>query len=150
MWDEITLISAWISNHKLSIVWDKITYPFPNFNGCSAEVWERISNFIMHLGDYLSMLGLKFNHVSKKDHWTKWPTFLYDISTAFFREIEFKILLLSFWFEYIKSKRHHVIIWTSIEINIYDAILLIAHYATMSLGQDHTNQVIIRILHMMW
>ena len=26
-------------------VWDEITYPFPNFNGCTIEVWEWISNF---------------------------------------------------------------------------------------------------------
>ena len=31
-----------------SKVWDEITYPFPNFNGCTAEVWERISNFSPH------------------------------------------------------------------------------------------------------
>ena len=24
----------------------QITYPFPNFNGCTVEVWEWISNFI--------------------------------------------------------------------------------------------------------
>ena len=30
---------AWISNHKPSKVWDEITYPFPNFNGCTGEVW---------------------------------------------------------------------------------------------------------------
>ena len=27
---------------------DEITYPFPNFNGCTVEVWEWISNFITH------------------------------------------------------------------------------------------------------
>ena len=27
-------------------MWDDITYPFPNFNGCTVEVWEWISNFI--------------------------------------------------------------------------------------------------------
>ena len=71
-------------------MWDKITCPFPNFNGCTVEVWEWISNFIPHftrhvityhwsLGmdkwlhltfyqicNYLSMPGLKLNHVSKK------------------------------------------------------------------------------------
>ena len=26
-------------------MWDKITNPFPNFNGANVEVWERISNF---------------------------------------------------------------------------------------------------------
>ena len=42
------LISAWISNHMSSKVWDEITYPFPNFNGCAIEVWEWISEFIPH------------------------------------------------------------------------------------------------------
>ena len=29
-------------------MWQEITYPFPNFNGCNVEVWEWIiiSNFI--------------------------------------------------------------------------------------------------------
>ena len=40
----LTLIPAWISNHMSSKVWDEITYPFPNFNGCTVEVWEWISN----------------------------------------------------------------------------------------------------------
>ena len=34
----LTLIPAWISNHMSSKVWDEITYPFPNFNGCPVEV----------------------------------------------------------------------------------------------------------------
>ena len=37
---------AWISNQVLSKVWDKIAYPFLNFNGCTVEVWEWINNFI--------------------------------------------------------------------------------------------------------
>ena len=27
---------------------DEITYPFPNFNGTTVEVWEWISNLILH------------------------------------------------------------------------------------------------------
>ena len=27
-------------------VWDEITYPVPNFNGCTVEVWEWIINFM--------------------------------------------------------------------------------------------------------
>ena len=27
-------------------MWDEISYPFPNFSGCTVEVWEWISNFI--------------------------------------------------------------------------------------------------------
>ena len=29
-----------------SKVWDEITNPFANFNGCTVEVWEWVSNFI--------------------------------------------------------------------------------------------------------
>ena len=34
----LTLIPAWISNHMPSKVWDEITHPFLNFNGCAVEV----------------------------------------------------------------------------------------------------------------
>ena len=44
----IDLIPAWISNYIHYKVWDEITYPFPNFNGCTVEVWEWITNFIPH------------------------------------------------------------------------------------------------------
>ena len=29
-------------------MWDKITFPFPNFSGAAVEVWEWKSNFILH------------------------------------------------------------------------------------------------------
>ena len=32
-----------------SKMWDEIIYPFPNFNGYTIEVWERISHFIAHI-----------------------------------------------------------------------------------------------------
>ena len=31
-------IPAWISNYMTRKVWDEITYPFLNFNGCTVEV----------------------------------------------------------------------------------------------------------------
>ena len=34
----LTLIPAWISNYIHYKVWDEITYPFLNFNGCTVEV----------------------------------------------------------------------------------------------------------------
>ena len=37
---------AWISNYTNYKVLCEITYPFPNFNGTTVEVWEWISNFI--------------------------------------------------------------------------------------------------------
>ena len=36
----LTLTPAWISHHMSSKVWDEITYPFLNFNGATAEVYE--------------------------------------------------------------------------------------------------------------
>ena len=38
--------ALWISNRTPSKVWDEITYPFPNFNGATVEVWGWIGNFI--------------------------------------------------------------------------------------------------------
>ena len=37
-WHGLTLIPAWISNDMHGNVWDKITYPFLNFNDCTVEV----------------------------------------------------------------------------------------------------------------
>ena len=42
------LIPVWIVNHMPRNVWDEITYAFPNFNGCTVEVWGWISNIIPH------------------------------------------------------------------------------------------------------
>ena len=47
----------------LGKVWDEITYPFLNFNGCTVEVKEWISNLILHIiKDVLT-------YVSKRGHW---------------------------------------------------------------------------------
>ena len=37
-WHGLTLIPAWICNYIYYEVWDEITYPFLNFNGCTVEV----------------------------------------------------------------------------------------------------------------
>ena len=42
------IYTAWISNHMPSKVWDEITYPFPNFNIATTEVWVWINDFISH------------------------------------------------------------------------------------------------------
>ena len=44
----LTLIPAWISNYTHYKLWDEITYPFLNFNGCTIEVQQWISNLISH------------------------------------------------------------------------------------------------------
>ena len=38
----LSLIPVWMSDHIYSKVWDEITYPFPNFNGCTIEVLEQV------------------------------------------------------------------------------------------------------------
>ena len=51
-------------------VWVEITYPFPNFNGCTVEVWERIGNFISYyIMDLKINAGLNFIIVSKRGPW---------------------------------------------------------------------------------
>ena len=37
-----------ISNRMPIKVWYEITYPLPNFNGCTVEVWEWINDLISH------------------------------------------------------------------------------------------------------
>ena len=52
---EWTLFVIWINcnpnmdkYNRRSKVWDEITYPFINFNGCTVEINEWISNLISH------------------------------------------------------------------------------------------------------
>ena len=65
----LTLIRTWMSNYMSAKMWDEITYPFPNLNGATVEIWVQISNFIPHFHrcKYLSMLGLKLNRASKRN-----------------------------------------------------------------------------------
>ena len=52
-----------------SKVWDKITYPFPNFNSCTVDVlgMDKLFHPTLYNGcNYLSMLGFKLIHVSKR------------------------------------------------------------------------------------
>ena len=44
----LSLITTRIINYIQYDVWDEITYPFPNFNGKAAEVWDWINNFTPH------------------------------------------------------------------------------------------------------
>ena len=44
----LTPIPAWISNYFHYKVWDEITWPFPNLNSATVDVWERISHFSPH------------------------------------------------------------------------------------------------------
>ena len=76
--------TAWISHYIHYKMWDKITYPFPNFNGAPVEVWEWISDCIPHftveVWEWISDCIPHFtwhmitcpcwlNHVIKRDPW---------------------------------------------------------------------------------
>ena len=43
-------------------------YPFPNFNSCTVEVWEWISNFVPYFSELvgITVLGLRLNHIRKR------------------------------------------------------------------------------------
>ena len=64
----LTYISAWISEYNNYKVWDEIIYQF--LWSVIVEVWRRMSNFISYTTysgcNYLSILCLKFTHVSKR------------------------------------------------------------------------------------
>ena len=45
----LILTPACIINHMSNKMWGEITYPFPNFNGCTMNGMEYISNFTPHL-----------------------------------------------------------------------------------------------------
>ena len=70
-WAPKTFVSEEIAdifrNYNIDyIVWDDITHPFPNFKGCTVEVWEWISNFIPYCARPIityPFLGLKLIHV---------------------------------------------------------------------------------------
>ena len=65
-----TLIPAWISNHMPSKMWYKITSPFPNFNGCTFDVWNgKFHPTRYHGCNYISMQGLKLSHIDKGSPW---------------------------------------------------------------------------------
>ena len=62
-WHGLILIPAGISNHRPSKMWDEITYPFPNFNGATVEVWVRICNLTLHFVSWMQLLKFGYEYV---------------------------------------------------------------------------------------
>ena len=57
------LLLTWITfNHTPSKMWGETFYPFPNLNGAMDK---KMYPILYNRCNYLSMLGLKLNHVSK-------------------------------------------------------------------------------------
>ena len=44
----LTISNRMVNKVFGAITWGQITYPFPNFNNATVEVWKRIGNFIPH------------------------------------------------------------------------------------------------------
>ena len=62
-----TLIPVWLSNHMSSQMWDDITCSFPNFNGAAVEVWEWMSNFILHFIGHVITSPCRDNKANLRD-----------------------------------------------------------------------------------
>ena len=52
----LILIFARINDHAPNKAWDEIIHPFPNFNGCTVEVWEWIHPTLNNGYNYLYIL----------------------------------------------------------------------------------------------
>ena len=48
LWSSNTHNLSMENNYMSDKLWDESTYPFPNFNGSTVEVWEGICNFITY------------------------------------------------------------------------------------------------------
>ena len=75
-----------------SKVWDEITYPFPNVNGCTGEVWDWISNFIP-MDAITMMLGSKLIQVSKSGYWYKLFITVSTVLITKNRDVQFQVPL---------------------------------------------------------
>ena len=57
-----------MSNYTYFKEWDEITFPFPNFSGCTVEVWGWMSYFIPHFTGISLLIHVghfEFIHVNK-------------------------------------------------------------------------------------
>ena len=61
-------VNPWLINYIHYKMWDEITYPFPNFNGAAVEVWEYLSNFILHFTGCMIKSMLLPNFYNFRDH----------------------------------------------------------------------------------
>ena len=47
------ILPAQLADYSHYEVWDEITYPVPNFNGATIDIWEWIGNFIPHFAGHM-------------------------------------------------------------------------------------------------
>ena len=65
-----------IKNPHYKVIWDEITYPFPNFNGFSIEIWKWISDFTPHFTGHVITYPCWNQSLSMLIEVTPWVTSL--------------------------------------------------------------------------
>ena len=120
-------------------MWDKITYSFPNFNGCTVEVWEWISNFIPHFTGhvitYPSMLGLELIHVSKIGPWDDLPNLVQASIVHIPRSVSIEVVAID-----THSSASQITCWSEIKDSTSRGQLNIA---TGGVGKPGTKTVLV-------
>ena len=106
----------------LGKMWDEITCPFPNFNGCTIEVWEWISNFFPHFitdvitypcWDYRLSMLVKGAHGGTKWHLLNGNMLLFNITwhridwwCSYYTDIWFQYLSIGQFYPYPSGLLH--------------------------------------------
>ena len=115
-------LNAWIKKHMLSEICQKVTNPFPNFDGYAVECWARMSDFILHFindvitypcGDLslnrvsklfpdipITMLG---KHIKDRAHLSTFKIFIFEKFSCFIVLVVFLVIvqsseLITVWF----------------------------------------------------
>ena len=101
-----------------SKMWDKITYPFPNFNGCtvgSLGMGKYFQPTLYYGRNYFSMVRLKLTHVSKRAPW-----FVHQATRMTSHQHWWQVIIVSgngdsqWWWEYSTVRRYlqtPVLVW---------------------------------------
>ena len=79
----LIFVTAWMSNYILNIVWGKITYPFPNFNGKTVKLWEWINNLILHFTGHINTYPCWDLIKSTFVKWPQWFILIFILTQSF-------------------------------------------------------------------
>ena len=128
----ITLISAWINNHKPSKIWDQITYLFPKCNAYTIEICEWISNspHILHMYDVIidrgrdKMATIFQTTFSNAFSWMKIYQFRLRFHWGLFLGVQLTIFQHWFiqWLGAVKATSHYLNQWWLVYRRIYASL----------------------------
>ena len=109
-------ITTRINDHMPSKMWDKIIYPYPNFNCCTVEDLEWIGNFIPHFTGYVILPHARIKVKPRDQKWRQQRTRLQYIVTV---SIKFKLYHCASLIHFLLSKAKTFYQWSG-----WDIILL--------------------------